>query len=127
MNPNPLSAITFLILPSGIWSLQLLTLIFNWARLYIAGQQRQSSIHAYPPPVTLTLAWQIDVVIDFLHVIAIVEHIDELFEQGQVLRTNGLACLRKEGDLLDFQLNFRKRLQQCRFSFEKLAWSREYR
>ena len=46
---------------------------------------------------------------------------------GKIFRTNCLAGLREEGDLLDFQLDFRKRLQQCSFGFVKLAGGRKYR
>src|SRR5205823_6960207 len=46
------------------------------------------------------LAGQVDVVINVLHVIAVVQHIDEFFEQGQFLRTDCLAGLREEGNLL---------------------------
>ena len=57
------------------------------------------------------LAWQVDVVKDVLHIIAIVQHADELLEHRQVFRLQCLAGLRKEGDLLDLQLGSRKRLQ----------------
>jgi len=56
-------------------------------------------------------AGQIDVVKDVLHVIAIVQHADELLEHGQIFRIQRLAGLREERDLLDFQLGSRERLQ----------------
>lgn len=57
------------------------------------------------------LAGQVDVVIDVLHILAIVQHADELLEHGQVFRTNCLAGPREEGDLLGFQLGSRECLQ----------------
>src|SRR5438270_12857076 len=73
------------------------------------------------------LAGQVDVVIDVLYIIAIVQHRDELLEHGQVFRTNRLAGLREEGNLLNFPLSPRKRLQQRRFGFVELAGGRKYR
>jgi len=45
---------------------------------------------------------QVSVVIDVLHIVAIVQHTYELLEHGQVFRTNYLAGLREEADFLDF-------------------------
>jgi len=58
---------------------------------------------------TIWLAGKNCVVEDVLHVIAIVQQIDELFKGGQIVRANVLASLRVEGDFLDFQLYSGKR------------------
>jgi hypothetical protein len=42
------------------------------------------------------------VVVDVLHVFAIVQHVDELFEHGQIIRADFRGRLREEGDFLDF-------------------------
>ena len=67
---------------------------------------------------TIWLAGQNRVVEDVLHIIAIVQQIDELFKGGQIFRANLLACLRVEGDFLNLQLYSGKRFQQCCFRFE---------
>ena len=46
--------------------------------------------------------------VDILHVVAIVEHVEELFEQGQVFCAERLALLREEGDFLGFEFDVRK-------------------
>jgi len=64
---------------------------------------RTASWRDRPGPISLLsvgscdagqLAGQVNVVIDVLHIIAIVQHTDELLEHGQVFRTKGLAGLR---------------------------------
>jgi len=45
-----------------------------------------------------------NIVVDFLHVIAIVEHAQQPLEQAQFVPVENLDGLRKKGDFLDFQL-----------------------
>lgn len=46
------------------------------------------------------LAGEVHIVIDILHVVAIVEHSEKFFKLREVFRAEGLAGLRQEGDFL---------------------------
>jgi hypothetical protein len=66
-------------------------------------------------------------VIDVLDVVAIIQHVHELFECGQIVLADLGGCLRDERYFLDFQIDFRKRFLQHLLGFLKLAGRGEQR
>src|SRR4029079_13963076 len=65
------------------------------------------------------------IMVDFLHVIAIVEHAQKSLEQRQLFRVECLCGLRKKSDFLNVQHKPWECLVQCRFSFVKFGWRGE--
>lgn len=53
-----------------------------------------------------SLSRQFYIVINVLHIITVMQHMKQLLEDEKIVRAEGLAGLREEGDLLDFQFCF---------------------
>src|SRR4051794_14322065 len=96
----------------------------NEARQKLRGREGRVMILKVSTPSDRTehgLAGKDNIVIDFLHVIAVIEHAKQFFKQAQIFSTQTLACLRKKSDFLDFQLEAGERFKQGRLRFVELG------